>query len=277
MKNILIPVDNSACSDNAVLYGISIAKSMNAKITLLHVEDNDVINSSSDGTGTIESVPLLRSYETQLAHAGGISYLGIAETGSLHTTILREAKKLKTDLIVMGTHRETDLATGILGSNTGAVIADAECPVLAVPAGSSFHLPKHITFATDYHNADVSALKYVLDLFGNERAQINFLHIANSNEDAGSEVKKMEAFMKNVEDHVSYNNMSFQMMKADDQEKQLQEYINNRSTDLLVMTTRHKGSWRKLFDPGMTRNIAEVTGIPLLAFHHKKESSVKLI
>ena len=36
LKNILIPIDFSHCSNNAIMYGLAMARDLGSKVTLLH-------------------------------------------------------------------------------------------------------------------------------------------------------------------------------------------------------------------------------------------------
>ncbi len=53
-------------------------------------------------------------------------------TGRTHKLIIKTAKKLKVDIIVMGTHGASGIREFIGGSNTYRVTSDSECPVLSI-------------------------------------------------------------------------------------------------------------------------------------------------
>jgi nucleotide-binding universal stress UspA family protein len=57
-----------------------------------------------------------------------------AETGRPAATILDQARKLKPDLIVLGSHGHGLMHDLILGSTAQGVIRRSPCPVLVVPA-----------------------------------------------------------------------------------------------------------------------------------------------
>lgn len=61
----------------------------------------------------------------------GIEVQHIVGHGSIYHEILRAAEEIKTDLIVMATHRP-ELVDYLLGPNTERVVRHANCSVLAV-------------------------------------------------------------------------------------------------------------------------------------------------
>ena len=74
------------------------------------------------------------------SHAEAIRNDGIEATalliqGAIAERILREAKRLATDLIVMGTHGRGAMFNLVVGSVSHAVLRDTPIPVLLVPLG----------------------------------------------------------------------------------------------------------------------------------------------
>jgi nucleotide-binding universal stress UspA family protein len=57
---------------------------------------------------------------------------GLLVEGVAHEQITRAAKRLRADLIVMGTHGRTGVARFFVGSVAARVTATAPCPVLTV-------------------------------------------------------------------------------------------------------------------------------------------------
>ena len=280
MKRILVPTDFSANAENALYYAIEMAKKEKAIIILFHAYQlND------DGTDSLENLRKrnneqakikLQSLTTIIEHAGGIKYECDIKEGNVVDSVLKAVTQTNSDLIIMGTKGESNLADIIFGSNTANIINKAKCPVITIPECSSFKTIKKITYATDYRSSDVLALKKVLEIASSYKAQLNILHIAEENESPENEKKLMERFMKEVNATISYNNLSFQMMAASDIEDKLREYLESGSTDLLVMSTHERGLLNILFGRSLTREMTYNNNTPVMAFHYNNESAVKL-
>ncbi|HRH10485.1 MAG TPA: universal stress protein [Bacteroidia bacterium] len=275
MKNILVPVDFSSIAENALLYAIGLCQLDRSSILLLHV----LIEEGSESTQQEkrrEAEKKMKGLCVKIEHAGKIEYKYQIVMGDPVKEIIHVANKEKTGMIVMGTKGESNLESAIFGSNAANVINTAHCPVLTIPEGTKFKLPNKITFATDYHPSDLNVLQFIIDHIKAPRAQLNILHVAMSNEDPSIEKKHMEEMIKEVESHINYNNLSFQLKAGDDLDNELMNYLASDAADLFVTSTRQRSFWEKYFNEGVTRNIIQHAGIPVLAFHHKLNSAVKL-
>jgi universal stress protein A len=138
IKNILVPVDFSACSEKALRYAMPLAEQNKAAITLLHVLPGYV----PSGLGTVDYVQLRG--EMRASVASQLSALAAQEgkenveirfrtaEGDAATEITLGAKSLLADLIVISTHGRTGLTRALLGSVAEHVVRRAPCPVLVV-------------------------------------------------------------------------------------------------------------------------------------------------
>lgn len=137
IKKIMVPVDNSVFSMNAVKYSIDFSKQMGSSILLLHCHHKfpsilgepylqDAINKIKDNA---ESV-IARYRELYKIHNVEISELLLEEPAG-HS--ISEASRIeKVDLIIMGSKGKSDLEGLILGSVTHKVLHYAKCPVMVV-------------------------------------------------------------------------------------------------------------------------------------------------
>lgn len=276
MKKILVPVDFSSIAENALLYAIDLCQVDHSSILMLHVLAEGS-NANSEEEKKKEAELKLKALSVKIEHAGKIEHKYQIVKGDPVKEINHVATKENVGMIVMGTKGESNLESMIFGSNAANVINTANCPVMTIPEGTNFKLPNKITFATDYHPSDLNILQFIIDHVKAPRAQLNILHVAKNNEDPSVEKKNMEQMMKEVESHINYNNFSFQLKAGEDLNIALMDYLATNAADLFVTSTRHRSFWEKYFNEGITRNIIQHAGIPVLAFHHKHNSSVKLI
>ena len=151
-KHILLPTDGSALSQNAVQYGVSLAKSVGAQVTGITVtEPFHVLAADAEMlTDTPESYKhrmkkLATKYLAQVkdaaAHAG-VNCEGIeVENEHPYRAIIDTAKQKGCDLIVMASHGRRGLSAIVLGSETVKVLTHSSIPVLVYRAEGSTFLP----------------------------------------------------------------------------------------------------------------------------------------
>lgn len=138
MKNLLVPIDFSNCSRHALQYALFQAKETGGKITLITVIPD---SHTSYEYGVAEAIELqerrkrqLEQDLTQLANDtfNGVPHQIVVKSGKPFEEIVREAKDLAADLIVISTHGHPGETQVDLGSTTERVVRYATCPVLVV-------------------------------------------------------------------------------------------------------------------------------------------------
>ena len=142
IKTILHPTDFSRPSEYAFQVACSLARDYGAKLVVLHVDMPPVT------IGEVVSYMEPEEYKEKLwaefhrleASEPGIRDLRVETKlveGSPAKEILKVAREIKPELIVMGTHGRTGLARVVLGSVAEAIVRGAPCPVLTVHADGS--------------------------------------------------------------------------------------------------------------------------------------------
>ena len=146
ISKILVPIDGSKVSQKAAKYAVELAKKTGASVMLLSVIDNRFIvsqsvSASASPTHVKESIEdyLKQSVQSstdaieKLCVKNRIRCTTVIRTGHPVEEIVNEAKKAKTDLIVMGSHGKSALRAAVLGSVTyGVMHKDSKIPVLIV-------------------------------------------------------------------------------------------------------------------------------------------------
>ena len=149
-RKILVAVDGSTTSNKGYRVALDLAKSVGARLVVLHVIDERAVGIGLSASGFVapayveDVIAALRDAGRKVlakaqreAQAKGqaidahlVESLG---NGVAHT-ILAQAKKQKPDLIVLGTHGRRGLARVVVGSDAETVLREATVPVLLVRA-----------------------------------------------------------------------------------------------------------------------------------------------
>jgi nucleotide-binding universal stress UspA family protein len=138
LERILVPVDFSDCSLDALKYAGVVAKQAQASLMLLHVLEPvsyglDFTLGQSRArhlevetwTKRLEELAATQQYPDMVVESR-------LRGGFPADSILDAAKTLPCDLIVMGTHGRRGISHTISGSVAEAVLRKAHCPVIAV-------------------------------------------------------------------------------------------------------------------------------------------------
>jgi nucleotide-binding universal stress UspA family protein len=150
MKKVLIALDYDPTAQKVAESGFSLAKSMGAEVTLLHVITDPVYYSSpeyspiSGFTGMdmaplqLDSIDGLKKasqhfLDTTKHHLGSKTIQTLVKEGDFAESILKAAKDLHADVIVMGSHSRKWLEKIVMGSVTEKVLNHTSIPVFIVP------------------------------------------------------------------------------------------------------------------------------------------------
>src|SRR6266516_7067698 len=143
-RHILIPTDGSELAHKAVTHGLSLAKSVGAKVTALVVEASFNVYDLPASKVNLMSAAFAEYAEQAKAHAAKI-LSGVADAAKAagvpcetlqmihdhpYQAIVAAAKDKGCDLIVMASHGRAGIAAVVLGSVTTKVLTHTAIPVL---------------------------------------------------------------------------------------------------------------------------------------------------
>ena len=134
IRQILVPVDFSAASLQALDYAVELATPFGAALTVLFVVeplytagDFGVLLEEQQRVGNAELARLAARLEER-----GVTCRTLLGRGRPYQVIGDEARRCKADLIVMATHGRTGLSHLVMGSVAARVVRSAACPVLTL-------------------------------------------------------------------------------------------------------------------------------------------------
>jgi nucleotide-binding universal stress UspA family protein len=138
VARILVPVDFSDCSLEAMEYTIQAAKEFSASVTMLHVTEaasyglDFTLVHAGDARKTAQALDKRLGEFAALLKKQGIPARHVLQSGAPGDAILDRARADAADLIVMGTHGRRGFSHLASGSVAEAVLRQAPCPVLTI-------------------------------------------------------------------------------------------------------------------------------------------------
>ncbi len=140
VRRLLCPVDFSAPSRGALQHAGRLARQTGARLTVLYVNDPLLEAAAQSFDARAVSTSTLKQLQrfTDRALAGAQAKPRSPVTcqvavGDPAREIRKAARRLKSDLIVMGTHGLTGLAKVMFGSTTEKFLQVARVPVMLIP------------------------------------------------------------------------------------------------------------------------------------------------
>ena len=271
MKNILVPVDFSDASENAVKYAIELSKLTEARLILLNAYRVPMPVDAAPMVITLDELEqnsnqLLIDLDNKLKkEEPALKTELLAKGGFAVDSILEVVADKQPDLVVMGMKGLTNALDKLIGSNTTTLMKKMKCPVLVIPTGAKFRHPSTIVLACDHQKAIppsiVRTLKYYSRLFG---AKINILEVFKPEEAVTYENSVPSVLLDHSlteYDHVSH------LREGEDVSEELDKYIATYKPEWLIVVPREHSGLSGLFHRSFSKQMAFHTHIPLLSIH----------
>jgi universal stress protein A len=141
LRKILVPIDFSECSKQALACAVPFAEQFGAKLELLHVvapyygfDPNGFGGYQGSEASVNESAMKTLTALAQSTLPSKIECHVQARCGRVITEIVAAARELSADLIIISTHGYTGIKHVAFGSTAEGVVRHAPCPVLTVRA-----------------------------------------------------------------------------------------------------------------------------------------------
>jgi len=160
--NILVCTDLTVLSENVLLKAKEIAAATSAKLWIIHIVSPDqgfigyehaglsqmgVLEYEIESQSNSQNIRKFISNKLHLNHRkiqsisanirdDGIDSTGLMIQGAIVETILKQASKLKVDMIILGSQQHSFIHQCLLGSISEDVVHNSQVPILVVPKGS---------------------------------------------------------------------------------------------------------------------------------------------
>ncbi len=276
MKTILVPVDFTDFSENAVRMAAYFAGKKGMEIKLLHIVQKpasgfpffsrkkeeeylpEMVQSAEEHLSKIASrlIPeeVNRTWEVKVS------------SGSVTDEILEE----KTELVIMGRKRPENQESIWAGSVAEKTIRLSRVPVITVgELGKEFSL-ENITFVSDFRDKEVRAvLQRVFDLAELFDADLHLLYVQLNNEYLNS--PQTEEKVNNILEDLEISHLDLNIYVADSPEEGITRYVEENETDLLCMYTHGRTGLAHIFRQSVAENISAYGSIPVLTYNINKD------
>ncbi|AIY12992.1 universal stress protein [Cellulophaga baltica] len=272
MKNIIVPVDFSIQSENALKAAVSLAKKHNSKIFALHMlELNQAYITGAEGAHPEQTVFLLKLAEKRFSDFLNKPYLKDVEVKPIikHFKVFSEVNEVAeandADMIIMGSHGTDGIMEIFVGSNTEKVVRNSEVPVLVVKHRLDDFTPKTMVFACDLKEENINAYqraKYIADQFS-VTLHIVYINTPGDNflstEDITAKIDKFSSLVgPDFIDVKIYNDYTVEMGVIN--------YAESQGIDIIGIPTHGRKGISHFFMGSIGEDVANHSTIPVVTF-----------
>ncbi|MDN6279833.1 MAG: universal stress protein [Psychroflexus sp.] len=275
MEHILVPVDFSKPSENALRVAAKLAKKNNAKIHTLHVVElaESLFGSGQFNVDNEEIIFFMELAKRKFKEFLDKDFLediqtdDIVEVGSTTFAIEEVVKRNDVDLIVMGSNGVSGIEEVMIGSNTEKVVRNSEIPVLVIKQDIEKIDFKKVLFATNFELENVTAYNKAKSFADSFNAQLKMVYINMPGNQfySTSEIRDhMRKFLNKVEVPLNHENVKIY------NDYSIQEGVLNASRDdkfdLIAMPTHGRKGLSHFFNGSIGEDVVNRSNLPVITF-----------
>ncbi len=289
LRRILVPVDLSPASENALVYACQMAHLFDANIEVVYAMDSLFEGASPSPSGFLSGYRKTMQNEVdafvrKATKNSNVKFSGspasTSETGSepgsqppwLQTNIVFGFPEevlfdlsQKADLIVMGTTGRGDLTRKIFGSVSISLSKSAVCPVLLVPPHTTYTGFQNILYASNFDSLDPLTVKQTVAFARRFKGQLHFVHVGQPGEKGVDLEKKL--FEINYVYADPEMPFIFSKVVGENIVESLHEYAFEHRIDLFVFVTHQRSFWDDLLHHSISKDMLLHTNTPVLVIH----------
>ena len=275
MKKILVAIDFSDCSINALEHGITIANKAEADVEMIFVIKPDSSREMfTEGPQTLSVMVQDKFNELveRYHHRMGKNKIGyVIREGKVYSEIVKEADKKDFFLVMAGTHGSSGFEEFWMGSNANRIVSAIKKPVITIRGGVNIkrHLEKIVLplDSTPETRQKVPFTAYMAKIFN---AEVHVLRVYTSTVKAV--IRKVDSYAEQVVQHLEEENVKYvlEAVSADNLTDATIEYALNINANLISIMTEQETAAKNLLLGPYAQQMVNHSPIPVLSIHPKE-------
>ncbi len=273
-KTILVGIDFSACSINALEHAVSLAEKASANIVMIWVNrpENGKEIFRVDQEHIVAEVisrfnALVETYKNALGEKS-ISYL--VKSGKVYQEIVNAAEEIDAFLIVVGTHGSSGFEEFWIGSNAFRVVVATERPVITIRE----NVDKNQTISNIVMSIDSTMesrqkvpITSLIAKYFNAKIHILVMHTTTIDEIR----QRVDDYVKQVETYLSENEIEFEkkIFETNHIANSTLEYALSVKANLISVMDVQETIPSNLWSGTFTQQMVNHSPIPVLIVHKK--------
>lgn len=275
MRRIIVAIDFSGDSFNALEHGILLANGLETHLRMVHIKkDDEFVLPHNLGEGETKKPrsqeeylnSILERYRDSYKVEGGIFDYKIRK-GKVYVEVSNQARYDDSFLIICGTHGVSGFEEYLLGSNAFRIVSKAGCPVMTVRHGFMPEPVKKIVVPLDVTNQTRQKVPWALDIALSFSTEI---HVLGVHETLTKEVaSRINQYADQVVEHISIKgvNVVKEIKTGSNITDITIEYAKQINADLIIIMTEQTESPENIWLGPYAQQMVNHSPIPVLSIH----------
>ncbi len=266
METILVPIDFSDHSLNALARAVDFSKVLEADVQLIYVKPSGMLkslfgNSSEKSIAEDEIQKKMKSLNQQ----HGRELVLHEREGAVYSNIVSVAEEKNADLIIMGTHGHSGFEEFWVGGNAYKTVSAAPCPVITMRETFVKDKLENIVLPIDQSAHTRQKVPLVKDIANKFGATVHAVGICTDSDD--ETVFRMRQYLNQVTDFLEEHNVEFKkdMLFGKNITEITLDYSQQNNADLISIMTEQEISPSNLIMGAFAQQMVNHSSIPVIS------------
>ena len=274
-SKILIPVDFSKTSLNAIKYAAFMAQFTKGELVLVHVQSRSELLDIIMPAIKLKDISVITNFlsdklekiAADIKKRYGIKVSTFVTTGRITSEIVSLSEETKSTFIVMGTHGKDSDNGFFLGSNAYRVLTQSDIPVMTIQTAAEKLGFKNILLPIDtseHSRQKVDSAIYMADKFAAHLHVIGLLHSGSKGEE--NYAYKMDVIMGQIKKLADKKKIACttNVQFTDSRAKKTLAYAKKVKADLIIAMTDQNAELSSVVLGNYIHQLTNESKIPVL-------------
>ncbi len=271
MRHVLVPVDFSEDSVNALEMAVEFANEMDHNVRLIHVIKDAVFyqrNFSLSNLVDIKNEKVIQNLKKLIEQYGRKVKNEIdfrIRSGKVYNEIANQAKYGEAELIVIGTHGTSGFEELWLGSNAYKVVNNSPCPVLSLRNSYKRHMFNRIVLPIDDTPETRQKIPYTARIAKQFGSEIHLICVSETKKE--SVIDRIEEYAKQATSFFTNNNIKYvsETIVGSNLTDITIDYAMRCDADLISIMTEQSESTKNIWLGPYAQQMVNHSPVPVLS------------
>lgn len=273
MKNIIIPVDFSIHSENALKAAVEIAKKHQSTVTIVHMIEFQEVHLSQEEKSE-ESRYFMELTQKRLdkflnkEYLKGVAIQTVVKNYKAFSEFNQVAKEHHADLIVMGSHGSSGIQEVVIGSTTEKVVRTSDIPVLVIKGDKKF-APRQGVLACDFKLESKDVFIKAMHLFKVLQIHISLVYVnlpSSSFLSTNQIHHQIEEFSNILKDAYQFSPEEVTIFSDFSVESGVFHFAEKKQADIIGIPTHGRKGLAHFFSGSIVESMVNHSSLPVITF-----------
>lgn len=274
MKQILVAIDFSKTSLNALQYGIMLANKSNAALQMVWVDNTrseELVYEDFTNEERTEKVEMLKNIQKKNKNtlkSGKLDYK--IRKGKVYIELAQHAKSVGADFIISGTHGVSGFEEFWIGSNAYRIVTHSPCPVVTIRLGFEVREIDRIVLPIDSSQETRQKVPIASEIAKLFNSEIHILSLYSTS--LKSVQKRIDNYALQVRQFLDKQGIKYksEIRESDNITRSTLDYSEEINASLIVIMTEQETTTANLFLGTYAQQMINHSTIPVLSVRSKE-------